>query len=174
MVTCIPHMFPRDAAQGNYKIVAAMPDRDGDHIYRIKSPLEEYERVVGENLLVRSDECLPAEVREQSLRRGSITLPKLRIALRVEAEESHAVGASRRRKSSLRHNERMGRRSCHDPSVIAVPRRTMLMHLSRAYEAGSAFGFKITRCTPPGRTYCPMYQCASTSGAIVPGDRIVT
>ena len=87
VVTCIPHMFPRDAAQGNYKIVAAMPDRDGDHIYRIKSPLEEYERVVGENVLVRSDGCLPVEVLEQSSRRGSITLPKLRIALRVEAED---------------------------------------------------------------------------------------
>jgi hypothetical protein len=86
VVTCIPHMFPRDAAQGNYKIVAAMPDRDGDHIYRIKSPLEDYERVVGENLLVRSDGCLP-EVREQRSRRGSITLPKLRIALRVDAED---------------------------------------------------------------------------------------
>jgi hypothetical protein len=87
VVTCIPHMFPRDAAQGNYKIVAAMPDRDGDHIYRIKSPLEDYERVVGENLLVRSDGCLPAEVREQRSRRESITLPKLRIALRVDAED---------------------------------------------------------------------------------------
>jgi hypothetical protein len=29
-----------------------MPDRDGDHIYRIKSPLEEHERVVKESLLV--------------------------------------------------------------------------------------------------------------------------
>jgi hypothetical protein len=86
VVTCIPHLFPRNAAQGNYKIVAAMPDRDGDHIYRIKSPLEEHERVVGENLLVRSDGCLPVEICEQSPRRGSITLPKLRIALRVEAE----------------------------------------------------------------------------------------
>jgi hypothetical protein len=61
VVTCIPHMFPRDAAPGNYKIVAAMPDRDGDHIYRIKSPLEEYERVVAENLLVRSRGYLPEE-----------------------------------------------------------------------------------------------------------------
>ena len=41
VVTCIPDMFLRHAAPGDYKIVAAMPDRDGDHIYQIKSPLEE-------------------------------------------------------------------------------------------------------------------------------------
>src|SRR5258707_14400248 len=87
VVTWIPDVLLRSEAHGDYKIVAAMPDRDGDHIYRIKSPLEEYERVVGENLLVRSDGCLPAEVRERSSRRGSITLPKLRIALRVHAED---------------------------------------------------------------------------------------
>ena len=86
MVTCIPHMFPRDAAPGNYKILAAMPDRDGDHIYRIKSPLEEYERVVGENLLVRSGGYLPEEVLEQSSRRGSITLPKLTTVLSLQPE----------------------------------------------------------------------------------------
>ena len=55
VVTCIPDRFLRHAAPGNYKIVAAMPDRDGDHAYRIKSPLEEYERVVTESLLVKSD-----------------------------------------------------------------------------------------------------------------------
>jgi hypothetical protein len=43
-------MFLRHAAPGDYKIVAAMPDRDGDHIYRIKSHLEEHERVVKESL----------------------------------------------------------------------------------------------------------------------------
>ena len=64
VVTCIPYMFPRNAAHGDYKIVAAMPDQDGDHIYRIKSPLEEYERVVGENLLVRSDGCVPEKISE--------------------------------------------------------------------------------------------------------------
>ena len=50
---CILDMFLRHAAPGDYKIVAAMPDRDGDHIYRIKSPLEEHERVK-ETLLVKS------------------------------------------------------------------------------------------------------------------------
>ena len=55
VVTCIPDMFLRYAAPGDYKIVAAMPDRDGDHIYRIKSPLEEHERVVKESLLVKSE-----------------------------------------------------------------------------------------------------------------------
>ncbi len=78
VVTCIPHMIPRSAAPGDYKVVAAMPDRDGDHIYRIKSPLEEHERVVAENLLVRSEGYLPEEVLQQSPRRRSITLPTLR------------------------------------------------------------------------------------------------
>jgi hypothetical protein len=56
VVTCIPDRFLRHAAPGNYKVIAAMPDRDGDHMYRIKSPLEEYERVVEESLLVKSDD----------------------------------------------------------------------------------------------------------------------
>ena len=87
VVTCISHMFPRDAAPGNYTIVAAMPDRGGDHIYRIKSPLEEYERVVAENLLVRSRGYLPEEVPEQSSRRGSITLPKVTTVLSLQPED---------------------------------------------------------------------------------------
>ena len=53
LVTCIPDRFLRYAAPGNYKIIADMPDRDGDHLYRIKSPLEEHERVVEESLLVK-------------------------------------------------------------------------------------------------------------------------
>ena len=55
VVTCIPDRFLRHAAPGNYKIIGAMPDRDGDHMYRIKSPYEEYERVVEESLLVKSE-----------------------------------------------------------------------------------------------------------------------
>jgi hypothetical protein len=55
VVTCIPDRFLRYAAPGNYKIIAQMPDRDGDHMYRIKSPLEEHERVVEESLLVKSE-----------------------------------------------------------------------------------------------------------------------
>ena len=76
VVTVVPDMFLRHAAPGGYMIIAAMPDRDGDHIYRIKSPLEEHERVVGENLLVKSDGQLP-EVPQQGVRRRSITLPTL-------------------------------------------------------------------------------------------------
>ena len=76
VVTFIPDVVLRRAAPGDYKILAAMPDRDGDHIYRIKSPLEEYERVVEENLLVKSDGYLP-EVQQQAVRRRSITLPTL-------------------------------------------------------------------------------------------------
>jgi hypothetical protein len=65
---------------GDYKVIAAMPDRDGDHMYRIKSPLEEHERVIKENLLVKSEGYLPEEVSKQSFRRRSITLPKLQEA----------------------------------------------------------------------------------------------
>jgi len=86
VVTCIP-MISRSAAPGDYKIVGEMPERDGDRMYRIKSPLEEHERVVGENLLVRSEGHLPDGAMAQRSRRGSITLPKLRIALRVDADD---------------------------------------------------------------------------------------
>jgi hypothetical protein len=78
VVTCIPDMFLRYAAPGDYKIIAAMPDRDGDHIYRIKSPLEEHERVVHESLLVKSEGFLPEKALNKSSRRRSITLPPLR------------------------------------------------------------------------------------------------
>ena len=43
VVTWIPGLLLRSESHGDYRIVAAMPDRDGDHMYRIKSPLEEYE-----------------------------------------------------------------------------------------------------------------------------------
>ena len=43
VVTCIP-MISRTVASGDYKIVAEMPERDGDRVYRIKSPLEEHKR----------------------------------------------------------------------------------------------------------------------------------
>src|SRR5262249_10717671 len=45
VVTWIPDLLLRSETHGDYRIVAAMPDRDGDHMYRIRSPLEEYERV---------------------------------------------------------------------------------------------------------------------------------
>ena len=81
MVTCIPHLICRSAAPGDYQIVGEMPVRDGDRMYRIKSPLEEHERVVGESLLVRSEAFSDRVVTvAQSSRRGSITLPTLRIA----------------------------------------------------------------------------------------------
>jgi hypothetical protein len=88
VVTCIP-MISRSAALGDYKIVGEMPERDGDPMYRIKSPLEEHERVVGESLLVRSEGHLAdgAMALAQRSRRGSITLPRLRIALRIDADD---------------------------------------------------------------------------------------
>jgi hypothetical protein len=80
VVTCIPDMFLRHAAPGDYKIIASMPDRDGDHMYKIKSPLEEHERVVKESVLVRSAGHVLEEVPEKHSRRRSITLPTLRYA----------------------------------------------------------------------------------------------
>jgi hypothetical protein len=70
-------MFLRHAAPGDYKIVASMPDRDGDHMYKIKSPLKEYERVIKEDLLVKSEGCLLEDVPKERPRRRSITLPTL-------------------------------------------------------------------------------------------------
>jgi hypothetical protein len=55
VVTWIPDLLLRSETHGDYRIVAAMPDRDGNHMYRIKSPLEEYERVLKEDLLVKSN-----------------------------------------------------------------------------------------------------------------------
>jgi hypothetical protein len=75
VVTWNPGLLLRSEAHGDYRIIAVMPDRDGDHIYRIKSPLEEYERVVKEDVLVKSEGSLPEEVVEQRSRRRSITLP---------------------------------------------------------------------------------------------------
>jgi hypothetical protein len=75
VVTCVPDRFLRHAAAGDYKIIASMPDRDGDHFYRIKSPLEEHERVVREGLLVKSDSYLFEAVPERPPGRRSITLP---------------------------------------------------------------------------------------------------
>jgi len=77
VVTWAPDMCLRHAAPGDYKIVAAMPDRDGDRMYRIKSPLEEYERAVAESLLIESDGYLPDEVPTRSACGRSITLPRL-------------------------------------------------------------------------------------------------
>ena len=80
VVTWIPDLLLRSETHGDYRIVAAMPDRDGDHMYRIKSPLEEYERVVKEDLLVKSTGYLPEEAPARVLRHSSITLPTLQPA----------------------------------------------------------------------------------------------
>ena len=64
VVTWIPDLLLRWETHGDYRIVAAMPDRDGDHMYRVKSPLEEYERVVKEDVLVKSNGYLQRYRRE--------------------------------------------------------------------------------------------------------------
>jgi hypothetical protein len=90
VVTWIPDLLLRSESHGDYRIVAEMPDRDGDHIYRIKSPLEEYERVVKESLLVKSQGYLPEEVADKGSSQASITLPLLHVQKR---------GSNRRRYS---------------------------------------------------------------------------
>jgi hypothetical protein len=77
VVTWIPDLLLRYETHGDYRIIAVMPDRDGDHMYRIKSPLEEYERVVKEGLLVKSKGYLPEEVLKRGARPRSITMPTL-------------------------------------------------------------------------------------------------
>jgi hypothetical protein len=82
VVTWIPDLLLRCETHGDYRIVAAMPDQDGHHVYRIKSPREEYERVVKEDLLTKSNGYLPEpeEVPARASRRSSITLPTLQPA----------------------------------------------------------------------------------------------
>ena len=81
VVTWIPDVLLRFETHGDYRVVAAMPDRDGDHLYRIKSPIEEYERVVKEDLLVKSKGYLPEDVLKQRPRQPSITLPRLTVSV---------------------------------------------------------------------------------------------
>jgi len=80
VVTCMV----RYAAPGDYRIVGLMPDRDGDHMYRVKSPREEHERVVNETHLVKSEGYLPEETPRQRSR-PKITLPTLKGARRLAA-----------------------------------------------------------------------------------------
>ena len=82
VVTWIPDLLLRWETHGDYRIIAAMPDQDGHRVYRIKSPLEEYERVVEEDLLAKSNGYLPEpeEVPARVSRRNSITLPILQPA----------------------------------------------------------------------------------------------
>ena len=92
VVTWIPDILLRSEPHGDYRIVAAMPDRDGDHVYRIKSPLDEYERVVKEDLLVRSNGDLPEEPHKDGPRRRSITLPTLQtqgLGVQAKATRRH-------------------------------------------------------------------------------------
>jgi hypothetical protein len=51
-----------------------MPDRDGEHIYRIRSPLEEHERAVKESLLIKSEGYLFDAVPVARPRRRAISL----------------------------------------------------------------------------------------------------
>src|SRR5262245_705754 len=90
VVTWIPDLLLRSETHGDYRIVAVMPDRDGDHMYRIKSPFEEYERVVKEDLLVKSNDYLPEEIPTRVSRYSSITLPTLATRVGEKSPRSHA------------------------------------------------------------------------------------
>ena len=68
VVTWIPDLLLRSESHGDYRVVAAMPDRDGD------------ERVVKEDLLVKSNGYLPEEAPARVSRHSSITLPTLQAA----------------------------------------------------------------------------------------------
>jgi hypothetical protein len=46
-----PTIFNRDSARGAYEVTKQLPERDGQFEYRIKSPREPHERVVGESEL---------------------------------------------------------------------------------------------------------------------------
>ena len=89
VVTRIPDLLLRWETHGDYRIIAAMPDQEGHHVYRIKSPLEEYERVVKESLLAKSNGYLPEpkEVPARVSRRSSITLQILQPRVRRSASE---------------------------------------------------------------------------------------
>ena len=82
VVNFIPDLFLRSAARGDYRILAPMPDRDGHHMYRIKSPLEEHDRAVKESLLIKSDGHLPEEAPKKCRQKKSITLPTLHVVSR--------------------------------------------------------------------------------------------
>jgi hypothetical protein len=49
-------------------------------MYRIKSPLEEYERTVREDLLSKSNGYLPEQVPARVSHRSSVALPILKVA----------------------------------------------------------------------------------------------
>ena len=65
VVTWIPDLLLRWETHGDYRIIAAMPDQDGHRVYRIKSPLEEYERAVKRTFLPNRMAICPSPKRFQ-------------------------------------------------------------------------------------------------------------
>jgi hypothetical protein len=57
---------PRKAAPGQYKVVAQLPERDGQLQYRIKSGCEPFYRTVAENELESDAEATVMSRRAQS------------------------------------------------------------------------------------------------------------
>jgi hypothetical protein len=90
VVTCVV----RHAAPGDYRIVGLMPDRDGDRMYRVKSPREDHERVVKETLLERSEGYLPEEETPKRRSRRGVTLPTLQERLECLTEAHSSRGQS--------------------------------------------------------------------------------
>ena len=92
VVTWIPDLFFRSETRGNYRIVASMPDRDGHHMYRIKSPLEEYERTVREDLLSKSNGYLPEQVPALQLSRTADSESRVSVLGQTKAITSLGSG----------------------------------------------------------------------------------
>jgi hypothetical protein len=107
--------------KGLYRIVGQMPDRDGDHIHRIKSPVEEYGRAVKEGLLVKSQGYLPEEIKDQGPREASITLPSL---LHVEKGRS-SMFCRWARSWAARHR-------CHSPRAGEGTEAFLTLRVKRA------------------------------------------
>ena len=55
----------RNAAAGNYEVLAQLPARDGDLQYRIKSDREPYQRIVKEGELETSDRAVHARAKQR-------------------------------------------------------------------------------------------------------------
>jgi len=80
VVTWIPDLFLRRETRGDYRILATLPDRDGQHMSRIRSPFEQYERAVKEEAIARSNGYLPEQVPAWVSRRSSVAPTILQVA----------------------------------------------------------------------------------------------
>jgi hypothetical protein len=76
LVTWIPDRFLRRAAPGDYRIIAAMPDRDGEHIVSDQKPSRRV-RTCRKGKSSRQIRRLLARKLPKHSRRRAITIPTL-------------------------------------------------------------------------------------------------